>query len=278
MTLLAQNAGTGRTASLPDGRPNFDGRTARSSVPRTLCRQAKAPFSAPGRPPRPRRRARCVHSECATRPWSESRPHGVDGRVGTGDSGTDGSIAQNLHSLGGKVLCVTNDGSPCANNPGVVNPSFDIDDRIWSWGHRNVQGIACSPSGGGYTVEHGTDRDDEVDVLFQGNFGWNPVPGYDESQPMTGPGGIGAAWSSGLPSIAPSGATILTGGQWAGLAGGGGDRRAEGPGIARGVLRRLPRVQLDRHHLQYARRGPAPHRRRGPRRQPLCLHRQRRRH
>jgi glucose/arabinose dehydrogenase len=139
--------------------------------------------------------------------------------VGTGDSGTDGSIAQNLHSLGGKVLCVTNDGNPCSNNPGVVNPSFDIDDRIWSWGHRNVQGIAFSPSGGGYTVEHGTDRDDEVNVLFQGNFGWNPVPGYDESQPMTGPGGIGAAWSSGVPSIAPSGATILTGGQWQGWQG-----------------------------------------------------------
>jgi glucose/arabinose dehydrogenase len=139
--------------------------------------------------------------------------------VGTGDSGTDGSIAQNLHSLGGKVLCVTNDGNACANNPGVVNPALDVDDRIWSWGHRNVQGIAFTPSGGGFTVEHGTDRDDEVNVLFQGNFGWNPVPGYDESKPMTAPGAIGAAWSSGSPSLAPSGATILTGSQWKGWQG-----------------------------------------------------------
>ena len=118
------------------------------------------------------------------------------------------------------MLCVTNDGNPCANNPGVVNSSLDIDDRIWSWGHRNVQGIAFAPSGGGYSVEHGTDRDDEVNVLFQGDFGWNPVPGYDESKPMTGPGGIGAAWSTGFPSIAPSGATMLTGSSVAGLAAG----------------------------------------------------------
>jgi glucose/arabinose dehydrogenase len=136
--------------------------------------------------------------------------------VGTGDTATDGTIPQNLHSLGGKVLCVDRDGNPCADNPGVVNPALDIDDRIWSWGHRNVQGLAFTPSGGGYSIEHGTDRDDEVNVLFTGNFGWNPVPGYDETQPMTGPGGIAAAWSSGLPTIAPSGGTILTGSQWKG--------------------------------------------------------------
>ncbi len=144
--------------------------------------------------------------------------------VGTGDTATDGTIPQNLHSLGGKVLCVTNDGNPCSNNPGVVNPSLDIDDRIWSWGHRNVQGIAFSAtSGAAYTIEHGTDRDDEINVMLQGTFGWNPVPGYDESKPMTGPGGtgpvIGGAWSSGSPTIAPSGGTILSGSQWQGWQG-----------------------------------------------------------
>jgi glucose/arabinose dehydrogenase len=117
--------------------------------------------------------------------------------------------------------CVTTDGNPCSNNPGVVDPSFDIDDRIWSWGHRNVQGIAFSPTtGAAYTIEHGTDRDDEVNVMVQGNFGWDPGPFfYDESHPMTAPGGIGAVWSSGNPTIAPSGGTILSGSQWKGWQG-----------------------------------------------------------
>jgi glucose/arabinose dehydrogenase len=46
-----------------------------------------------------------------------------------------------------------------------------------------------------------------------GSYGWNPVPGYDESKPMTDftlPGKqYGAKWSSGFPTIAPSGATWL---------------------------------------------------------------------
>ena len=137
--------------------------------------------------------------------------------VGTGDSASDGTIPQNLNSLGGKILCIDRDGNACPGNPGIGVSNFD--DRIWSWGHRNVQGIAFTPGGLGYSVEHGTDRDDEVNFMFQGNFGWNPVPGYDETQPMTGPGGIAAVWSSGSPTIAPSGATLLTGAQWKGFNG-----------------------------------------------------------
>jgi aldose sugar dehydrogenase len=157
------------------------------------------------------------HSGCRPRFRPTTNPPQLF--IGTGDTGSDGTIAQNLHSLGGKVLCVLTDGNPCPGNPGVTNPSMDIDDRIWSWGHRNVQGIAFTAGGGGYQVEHGTDRDDEINVLFQGNFGWNPVPsgggpGYDETQPMTAPGAIAAAWSSGFPTIAPSGGTMLAGAQW----------------------------------------------------------------
>ena len=139
--------------------------------------------------------------------------------VGTGDSASVGSIPQNLLSLGGKILCVLRDGAPCPGNPGVGTPG--IDDRIHSWGHRNTQGIAFTANGGGYSVEHGPGRDDEVNVLFTGDFGWDPDPpgpstAYDESQPMTRPGAIGAAWSSGAPTIAPSGATMLQGPQWKG--------------------------------------------------------------
>jgi aldose sugar dehydrogenase len=157
------------------------------------------------------------HSGCRPR----FRPGTNQLFIGTGDTATDGTIPQNLHSLGGKVLCVTIDGNPCSNNPGVVNPSFDMDARIWSWGHRNVQGIAFSAtSGAAYTIEHGTGRDDELNVMVQGNFGWDPGPFfYDESHPMTFPGGIEAVWSSGNPTIAPSGGTILSGSQWKGWQG-----------------------------------------------------------
>jgi glucose/arabinose dehydrogenase len=139
--------------------------------------------------------------------------------VGTGDSASNGTIPQDLQSLGGKVLCVGRDGSPCAGNPGLGDPG--IDDRVHSWGHRNVQGIAFTPGGGGYSIEHGPDRDDEVNVLVPGDFGWNPDPpgsstAYDESQPMTRAGAIGAAWRSGASTIAPSGATVLSGAQWEG--------------------------------------------------------------
>jgi glucose/arabinose dehydrogenase len=99
------------------------------------------------------------------------------------------------------------------------NPGGALDPRIWSYGHRNVQGIAFRPSDGfGFSVEHGPDRDDELNALVPGNFGWNPVPGYNEAVPMTDlqefPGAVRALWSSGTPTVAPSGMTFLTGSQW----------------------------------------------------------------
>ena len=143
--------------------------------------------------------------------------------VGTGDAAT-GSFPQNPWSLAGKILRVDGNGVGIPGNPGGV-----YDPRIYSWGHRNVQGIAFQAgTGSGLSVEHGTDVDDEVNWIVPGNFGWNPdngAGGYDESTPMTRPGGIGAVWRSGdsltPPSnpgvtIAPSGATFLSGRQWKG--------------------------------------------------------------
>jgi len=71
----------------------------------------------------------------------------------------------------------------------------------------------------GYSVEHGSDRDDEVNILKSGNFGWAPRVTYEEDGiPMTDlvryPDAISAVWSSGKPTIAPSGATLLSGKQW----------------------------------------------------------------
>jgi glucose/arabinose dehydrogenase len=142
---------------------------------------------------------------------SGCRPRvGPDGYlwIGTGDAAT-GTNSQDVNSLGGKVLRVDRfTGAAAAGNP------FGL--RWYTRGHRNVQGLAFRPgTGAPYSVEHGTDRDDEVNLLASGaNFGWNPVPGYDESKPMTFAGGVPAIWSSGFPTIATSGAVFLDGPQW----------------------------------------------------------------
>lgn len=137
--------------------------------------------------------------------------------VGTGDAAV-ASHPQNPNSLGGKILHVTRDGMPAGDNlPAPFDP------RIFSYGHRNVQGLALfdEPINGqyGYSVEHGSDRDDEVNPLRSGNFGWAPRVTYVERGiPMTDtarfPEAISAAWSSGSSTIAPSGATLLSGEQW----------------------------------------------------------------
>lgn len=136
--------------------------------------------------------------------------------IGTGD------VAQSEHpqsktSLGGKVLRVDRDGQAVEGNQGD-----GFDPRVFSYGHRNVQGVAfyAQPRGDviGYNSEHGPTRDDEVNVLSTGNFGWDPGPGYDESVDMTDlkkfPDAISAVWKSGDPAIAISGAAIIQGERW----------------------------------------------------------------
>ena len=137
--------------------------------------------------------------------------------IGTGDAAV-GTNPQNLASFGGKVLRVNRmTGAPWPKNPwysGTGKRRY-----VYTYGHRNVQGLAQRPGGSLWSVEHGTDRDDEINLLRSGrNFGWHPVPGYNESRPMTDgslPGTQYAArWRSGYPTIAPSGATFVTGSQW----------------------------------------------------------------
>jgi glucose/arabinose dehydrogenase len=125
--------------------------------------------------------------------------------IGTGDNAV-GRNPQDPDSLGGKVLRAD-------AATGEVS--------VWTMGHRNVQGLAVRPgSGQVFAVEHGPDRDDEVNLLRDGgNYGWDPDGrgGYDESVPMTDPdipGAVPAVWSSGEPTLATSGATFLDGEQW----------------------------------------------------------------
>ena len=132
--------------------------------------------------------------------------------ISTGD-GARGTTPQDLSSLGGKVLRV--DASTGAAAPG--NP---FGTRIYSYGHRNVQGLALRPGTSEmWSVEHGPSRDDEINLLTSGgNYGWNPVPGYNESVPMTDlpefPDAVEARWSSGNPTLATSGGIFLEGEQW----------------------------------------------------------------
>ncbi len=142
--------------------------------------------------------------------------------VGTGDAAHAG-YPRNLDVLAGKVLRLSADGEPHPDNPWADAAG----DRryVWSYGHRNVQGLAqVSPGGEVWSVEHGSDRDDEINHGVRGgDFGWEPGPGYDESVPMTDqalPGRqIEAAWSSGRPTLATSGVTWVRGRAWGALNG-----------------------------------------------------------
>ncbi|QXG77339.1 PQQ-dependent sugar dehydrogenase [Modestobacter sp. L9-4] len=146
--------------------------------------------------------------------------------IGTGDNAV-GTNPQDLGTLAGKVLRVDpGSGAPSAGNPFLDSPD-PVTRLIWSYGHRNVQGIAVQPGTGEvYTVEQGSDRDDEVNRSVPGgNYGWDPSGedgGYDESVPMTDlalPGALPAVWSSGDPTIAASGGGFLSGAQWGGYDG-----------------------------------------------------------
>lgn len=140
--------------------------------------------------------------------------------VATGDAAV-GTNPQDLRSLGGKVLRVDPDtGAGLSSNPFASSGNANTR-KILSYGHRNLQGIAVRPADGTlWTAEHGPDRDDEINRGTTGNFGWNPVPGYNENVPMTDtaefPGAVRARWSSGAPTVATSGITWLTGEQWGG--------------------------------------------------------------
>ena len=133
--------------------------------------------------------------------------------VSTGDAAV-GTHPQDRSSLGGKVLRVdasTGGAAPSNPFPGSL---------IYSFGHRNVQGLALRPGTAQmWAVEHGPSIDDEINLLSAGgNYGWDPVPGYNDGVPMTDrvkfPAAVEAKWSSGNPTLATSGGIFIQGEQW----------------------------------------------------------------
>ncbi|TVR00515.1 MAG: PQQ-dependent sugar dehydrogenase [Desulfovibrionales bacterium] len=93
--------------------------------------------------------------------------------VATGDN-HDGPLPQDLSRLGGKVLRVNRDGLAASGNAVPAGG----DPRIFTYGHRNVQGLAFRPGTGQvFACEHGPGHDDEVTPLSSGgNGGWDPAP------------------------------------------------------------------------------------------------------
>ena len=125
---------------------------------------------------------------------------GPDGKLyaGVGDA-ADTSNAQNRESLNGKILRMDPDGSVPSDNP------FD-GSLVYSWGHRNVQGLAWDRRGRLWASEFGQNSRDEVNLIRAGrNYGWPEVEGV-------GGGGGGftdplVTWSTAEAS--PSGAAII---------------------------------------------------------------------
>jgi glucose/arabinose dehydrogenase len=93
--------------------------------------------------------------------------------VTTGDN-HNGLLPQDLSRLGGKILRIDRDGKAANGN----NIPFGGDPRIFTYGHRNVQGIAFHPgTGQAFVSEHGPGHSDEVTPLAAGgNGGWDPAP------------------------------------------------------------------------------------------------------
>ncbi|WP_085308784.1 PQQ-dependent sugar dehydrogenase [Planktotalea arctica] len=137
--------------------------------------------------------------------------------VSVGDRGNDAS-AQNLSMHNGSILRITKDGAAPADNP--FTNTANARNEIWSYGHRNPQGMTLDLDGRLWAHEHGARGGDEVNRITKGaNYGW-PVISYG-TQYSGRKIGEGTA-KDGLeqpvhywdPSIAPSGYMIYSGKLW----------------------------------------------------------------
>jgi aldose sugar dehydrogenase len=156
--------------------------------------------------------------------------------VTTGDN-HKGSAPQDPKYIGGKVLRIDRDGKAAADN----KPPAGFDPRVYTYGHRNPQGIAFRPGDNRpFTAENGPWHSDEVTALVNGgNAGWDPRPniggrkdcGYSPNQmgamppkqrsafmPMTDlktyPKAMKPAWNNNGLSQGMFCNTFLTGEKW----------------------------------------------------------------
>ena len=87
--------------------------------------------------------------------------------------------SKNWSTYEGKVLRMNPDGSIPEDNP-VIN---GVQSHIYTYGHRNAQGIEVGPTGDIYVAEHGDNSDDEINRLIAGgNYGWPYVSGFIDNK------------------------------------------------------------------------------------------------
>jgi glucose/arabinose dehydrogenase len=127
--------------------------------------------------------------------------------IGTGDA-TKSNNAQDIHSLSGKILRLTPDGKVPSTNPFPDNP-------VYTYGHRNVQGLAWNSKGELYASELGQDTYDEINHIVAGdNYGWPVVEGIGKQTKYHDP-----ITTFTTAEASPSGVTFLNNGaipQWEG--------------------------------------------------------------
>ncbi|WP_246206703.1 PQQ-dependent sugar dehydrogenase [Virgibacillus ihumii] len=119
--------------------------------------------------------------------------------ITTGDA-TNPELAQDRSSLAGKILRMNLDGSVPENNPFT-------DSYVYSYGHRNPQGLAWNDDNQLYATEHGSSAYDEVNRIIKGeNYGWPAIRGDESAPDMKEP-----VIHSGNDTWAPSGMTFFNG-------------------------------------------------------------------
>lgn len=136
--------------------------------------------------------------------------------VTLGDHFSHRDEAQSLSNHLGKLVRIAPDGSAPPDNPFVGRDGAKAE--IWSYGHRNQQGLAINPGTGElWEIEHGPRGGDEVNVIAKGkNYGW-PVIGFGidysgtKIHEATAKDGMEQPAKYWVPSIAPSGAVFYTG-------------------------------------------------------------------
>lgn len=123
--------------------------------------------------------------------------------VATGETGQP-DLAQDRSSLAGKILRITAKGNPAPGNPDPSSP-------MWSYGHRNVQGLAWDAAGRLWATEFGQEDVDELNLIEPGaNYGWPQCEGACDIPGTTNPE---ATWSPTATS-SPSGLAIVNGSAW----------------------------------------------------------------
>ena len=125
--------------------------------------------------------------------------------------------AQDLKNPLGKIHRVNDDGSVPKDNPFVDTP--DADRTIWSYGHRNPEGLAWEPvTGRLWESEHGPSGGDEINIIEKGhNYGWGVASkGIQGGITKTSEPGMDDPIAYYTPAIAPAGITFYTGTRYPG--------------------------------------------------------------